>query len=387
MAPRAERTVVPVLCGDGGEVLGARPVVVHPALGPECEVGSGKDRRVDPVAARAPPGSPAPGHVGHLVEPQGHRHLRPAPRPGPAPYRGDRCACRTGPSRRRRRPPRRSSHPGRRARVSGDAVGGAEPEDHDLGAIPVLAQGLEVELDLHADAEVAAPADEDALHPRALGQVDLRHPVGADLGVALGEQGHVDIGPGVDAACRAEEDVDAALGQAQGADEAAGEEVLAALRAAAAEQAWRLAGVVRDREVAVLDRAADGSAGCPGSHTLLLTVVSSPIGIGLRSGSLRVRGGGRWDTWASSGWATSVGRSPPTWWPTATPSPSATPIRPGPQPSTGPGPSATLPQLLRPARSPSRRCRAPSRWPAAVRCSTSWAAPPSTSARSALAPP
>jgi hypothetical protein len=52
----------------------------------------------------------------------------------------------------------------------------AESEDHDLVAHLVLAQGLEIELDLHPDAKVVALAHQDPLDPRALGQVDLCHP-------------------------------------------------------------------------------------------------------------------------------------------------------------------------------------------------------------------
>ena len=53
VAPRAERAVVPVLGGDGGEGLGRRAVVVHAPLRPQREVGGRQDGGVELVATGA----------------------------------------------------------------------------------------------------------------------------------------------------------------------------------------------------------------------------------------------------------------------------------------------------------------------------------------------
>ena len=137
----------------------------------------------------------------------------------------------------------------------------SEPVDHDLVARRVGAQRLEVDLDLHADGEVAGAAEQDRLHPGSVEQVDLGHAVALDVGVLLPEQRDVAVGPGVDAAPGRQLDVVGALVQALGAHQAAGEEHLAARRAPAAQQARQLGGVVGDPEEPFLD----GDAG----HVLL----------------------------------------------------------------------------------------------------------------------
>ena len=146
-------------------------------------------------------------------------------------------------------------------------VGGAEAVDHDVVAVLVLAQRLEVDLDLRADGEVVPAAREDRLHPWSLGQVDLGHPVAGDVGVLLAEHRHVAVGPGVDGAPGRELDVLGALVQALGADQAAGEEDLAAGRAAAAEEARLLRRVVGNPEEPFFD----GDSG----HALLASPLRS----------------------------------------------------------------------------------------------------------------
>ena len=133
---------------------------------------------------------------------------------------------------------------GRRA----DVTGGAEAVDHHVVAVLVLAQRLEVDLDLHADGEVVRPAREDRLHPRPFGQVDLGHAVAGHVGVLLAEQRDVAVGPGVDRAAGRELDVLGALVQALGAHEPPREEHLAAGGTAAPEQPRRLGRVVGDPE-------------------------------------------------------------------------------------------------------------------------------------------
>ena len=83
VAPRAEGAVVPVLGGDGGEVLGRGAVVVHAPLRPQREVGRGQDGRVELVAPGAPARRRRRGHLGHLVEADGHGHLGPPGRHRP----------------------------------------------------------------------------------------------------------------------------------------------------------------------------------------------------------------------------------------------------------------------------------------------------------------
>ena len=143
-------------------------------------------------------------------------------------------------------------------------AGGPEAVDHDLVAVRVVPQGLEIDLHLHADGEVVPCAREDRLHPWTLGQVDLGHAVPRHVGVLLAEQGHVAVGPGVDRPRRRQLGVLRALVQALGAHEPSREEHLAAGRAAAPEQARLLRRVLGDPEEPLLN----GDTG----HALLVSV-------------------------------------------------------------------------------------------------------------------
>src|SRR5687768_16238527 len=90
-----------------------------------------------------------------------------------------------------------------------------EAVDHDVVAVVVRAEDLELELQLHADAEVVGPAHQDRLHAGALREVDLTDAVGAHLGIALGEERDVHVGPRVELAAGAELEVVGALVQAR----------------------------------------------------------------------------------------------------------------------------------------------------------------------------
>ena len=116
-------------------------------------------------------------------------------------------------------------------RATPTAVDRPEPVDHDLVAVRVLAQRLEVDLELHADLEVVGTAEQDRLDPRPLGEVDLPDAVPRHVGVLLPEQRHVAVRPRPQPAARRQLDVVGALVQALRAHQAAREEHLAAVGA------------------------------------------------------------------------------------------------------------------------------------------------------------
>ena len=157
--------------------------------------------------------------------------------------------------------------------------GGTKAVDHHIVAVLVLAQRLEVDLDLRADGEVVGAAKKDGLHPRPLGQVDLGHAVAGDVDVLLAEHRDVAVGPGVDRPLRRQLDVLGALVQAPGAHQPAGKERLAAVRATAPEQPRRFGRVVGDPEEPWLN----GDSG----HALLASrylAAAAPPGVALAIG-------------------------------------------------------------------------------------------------------
>src|SRR5204862_7333835 len=182
--------------------------------------------------------------------------MRPARRGRRAPRRGaprapPRAPCRRSTS----RPTCRSDACRRRGRrrPSSPALDRPEADDDDV-VVALLAQRLELGLERLADAVVLLLAGERELHARPLGAIDLPHAVADVLDAHRADEREVDEGVAEERAARAEENVLRTLAHALGADRTAREEVLAAVRAARAEQARRLGGVVGDREIAGLHR-------------------------------------------------------------------------------------------------------------------------------------
>src|SRR3989441_8017761 len=176
--------------------------------------------------------------------------MRPARRGRRAPRRGaprapPRAPCRRSTS----RPTCRSGACRRRGRrrPSSPALHRTEADDDDV-VVALLAQRLELGLERLADPVVLLLAGERELHAWPLGEIDLPDAVADVLDAHRAEEREVDEGVAEERAARAEEHVLRPLAHALGADRAAREEVLAAVRAARAEEARRVARVRGGRE-------------------------------------------------------------------------------------------------------------------------------------------